>query len=78
MSRRIWICSIRKFNYFSVFIVKKVSYTLSSNGRAPSEQLSFVIFITQKEITSQTDLYLGILSSKTYVFQDNLSNSQFD
>ena len=28
---------------------------------------------TQKEITRQTDLYLVILSSKTYVFEDNLT-----
>ena len=28
---------------------------------------------TQKEITSQTDLYLVNLSSKTYVFEDKLT-----
>ena len=28
---------------------------------------------TQKEITSQTDKYLVILSSKTYVFEDKLT-----
>ena len=28
---------------------------------------------TQKEITSQIDQYLVILSSKTYVFEDNLT-----
>ena len=27
----------------------------------------------QKEITSQTDEYLVIMSSKTYVFEDNLT-----
>ena len=29
--------------------------------------------VTQKEITSQTDKYLVILSSKTYVFESNLT-----
>ena len=29
---------------------------------------------TQKEIISQTDYYLDILSSKTNVFEDNLTN----
>ena len=33
---------------------------------------------TLKEITSQTDEYLVILSSKTYHFEDKLSISQFD
>ena len=28
---------------------------------------------TQKEITSQTDLYLVSLSSKTYVFEDKMT-----
>ena len=28
---------------------------------------------TQKEITSQTDLYLVILSSRTYVFEDKMT-----
>ena len=28
---------------------------------------------TQKEITSQTDYYLVILSSKTYVFEDSMT-----
>ena len=28
---------------------------------------------TQKEITSQTDYYLAILSSKTYVFEDKMT-----
>ena len=28
---------------------------------------------TKEEITSQTDLYVVILSSKTYVFEDNLT-----
>ena len=33
---------------------------------------------SQKEITCQTNLYLVILSSKTYVFEDKISISQFD
>ena len=32
-----------------------------------------ISYFTQKEITSQTDSYLVILSSKTYVFENNLT-----
>ena len=35
----------------------------------------FAKMVTQKEITSHTDKYLVILSSKTYVFEDKLSVS---
>ena len=34
--------------------------------------LKFLISYTLKEIISQTDLYLFILSSKTYVFEDKM------
>ena len=38
----------------------------------PAFQVSFVV-PTQKEKISQTDLYLVILSSKTYVFEDEMT-----
>ena len=38
-----------------------------------SRQCKCVCVCAQREITSQSDLYLVILSSKTYVFEDKLT-----
>ena len=40
---------------------------------AVADLLPYRVLITQKEITSQTDKHLVILSSKTYGFEDKLT-----
>ena len=57
MSCRIEAFSDR-FRQFSAYFGHPVYFGLSS---------------TQKEIIGQTDLYLVVLSSKTYVFEDKLT-----
>ena len=55
------------------------AYTISSPGAFGSGELKtsessvVTLFTAQKEITSQTDEYFVISSSKTYVFEDNLT-----